>query len=396
MDEVSALEARRIALAAQGFARPRPARATLRHVRATIERLGVLQIDSVNVLVRAHYLPLFSRLGPYPRAALDELAYRRRELFEYWGHQASLLPIELYPAFRWRMELVHGSSLWPGFSRWAQTNTTVVEAVAAEVAARGPVGVSDLAEPGKRSGPWWGWSDGKTSLEWLYTIGRVTVAARRNFERIYDLTERVLPEHVVNGAALSPNDAIRVLVRRAARALGIGTAKDIADYYGLKVSTATPALEALVADGELVRARVEGWRQGAFRDPAVNGSGSIEACALVSPFDSLMFNRARVERLFGFTYTIEIYVPKPKRVYGYYVLPFLLGEHLVARVDLKADRKASALLVQGAFAEPGVDRGTVARALSGELTAMARWLDLSDVVVTRRGDLAAPLKRASA
>jgi uncharacterized protein YcaQ len=205
----------------------------------------------------------------------------------------------------------------------------------------------------------------------------------------------VIPASVRNGAALSHPDAIEALVRRSARALGIATAKDIADYFQLKVSTAMPAIQTLVEGGSLGQVRVEGWRQVAYRDPGVRAPRAIAAAALVSPFDSLMFNRARVARLFGFDYTIEIYVPKPKRVYGYYVLPFLLGERLVARVDLKADRKASALLVHGAFAEPGVERDHVAAELSTELGRLASWLDLADVRIGRRGDLAAALRRAS-
>jgi hypothetical protein len=357
-----------------------------------VQRLHLLQIDSVNVLVRAHYLPLFSRLGPYPTDVLDRLAYRRRELFEYWGHQASLIPIELHRFFRWRMESAGRGILWPGFARWANENALVIDAVEREIRERGPLGVSDLSNPGERSGPWWGWSDGKTALEWLYTTGRVTVVGRRNFERIYDLTERVLPPEVLNGRAHTHEESVRELVARAARALGVATAVDVGDYFGIKTAMVKPVLEGMVADTSLVRAQVEGWKGPAFLDPTVRAPRTVDAAALVSPFDSLMFNRKRVARLFGFDYTIEIYVPAPKRVYGYYVLPFLMGERLVARADLKADRKTGALLAHGIFGEPGIDRGAVAERLAPELRAMARWLGLNEVRVGRRGDLSSRVR----
>lgn len=384
--------ARRIALAAQGLAGARPARATTPHIRKAIDRLGVLQIDSVNVLVRAHYMPLFSRLGAYPVEALDRMAYQDRTLFEYWGHQASLMPMDLYPAMRWRMRTVADGTLWKGFANWASAKRDVVEAVEREVADRGPLGVSDLAAPGRRSGPWWGWSDGKTALEWLYASGRLTVAGRRNFERLYDITARIVPAEHLNGSGPSDQESVRILVERAARALGIGTLKDIADYYNVATAQARPVVDDLVAAGGIERVEVEGWKQPAFLDASAKAPRAVAGSALVSPFDPLMFNRARVERLFGFDYRIEIYVPEPKRVYGYYVLPFLMGERFAGRVDLKADRKAELLRVPGAFAEPGADRSEVATALADELQRLAGWLGLRDVAIGRKGNLSSALK----
>lgn len=282
MIALSQTEARRVALAAQGFARARPGRRIdARHVRRVLGRISLFQIDSVNALARAHYFPLFSRLGPYPRDLLDRLAYAKRELFEYWGHQASLLPIELYPFLRFRMEAARTGAMWPRFARWAEASRDVVSAVEQEVAERGPIGVSDLPAPGERSGPWWGWSDGKTALEWLYTTGRVAVAGRRNFERLYDLTERVVPPELLNGAAPGREASIAELVRRSLGALGVATVKDVGDYFGIKVATVRPFLEAMVADGFAREATVEGWPRPVFLDAAAKPPRAIDAHALV-------------------------------------------------------------------------------------------------------------------
>lgn len=401
--DLSGSEARRVALAAQGFASPRPTRPGLPHARRVLSRLHAVQIDSVNVLARSHYLPLFSRLGPYPAGALDRLAYDRRELFEYWGHAASLLPVTLYPLLRWRMELYGEQN---GSWRRDGRDTGYVDAVLDEVAERGPLAASELSDPGHRRGHWWGWADGKAALEWLYSTGRVAVAGRRRFERLYDLTERVIPPSVLEAPPVPADDAKRELLALAARALGVGTATDLADYFHVEVSwwrpkadgKRTPSqltrlVEELVDAGRLVPARVEGWRQSAYLDPSAKAPTEVRARALVSPFDSLVWERSRTVRLFGFDYRMEIYTPAPKRRYGYYVLPFLLGDTLVARVDLKADRKGGALLVPGAFAEPGTDERVVASELAAELRAMASWLGLRRVEVGERGGLSRRLRR---
>ena len=396
-ETLSAAAARRIALAAQGFAEPRPSGpADMRHLRRVLRRLGLLQIDSVNVLVRAHYLPLFSRLGPYDRNLLDSAAYagRRRTLFEYWGHEASFLPVSLHPLLRWRMARAErGEGVYGSLARLARERRPFVEAVLAEVAARGPLSAGELSLGGRGQGSWWGWSEGKRALEWLFWAGRVTTATRRGFERVYDLTERVLPASVLAAPTPSVEDAQRELVRIAARALGVASERDLRDYFRLDVSDARARVAELVEAGELLPVQVEGWAQPAYLDPTARRPRRVEARALVSPFDPLVWERSRAERLFGFRYRLEIYTPAHKREHGYYVLPFLLGDRLVARVDLKADRGAKRLLVHAAHAEERMDRAAVAAALGEELRAVAQWLDLDRIEVGERGDLA-PLLRA--
>jgi uncharacterized protein YcaQ len=396
VEKVTGKQAGRIALAAQGFGSSRSAGGLLgrRELRRTIGRLGLLQIDSVNVLVRAHYLPLFSRQGPYETGLIDQAAYdgRRRILFEYWGHEASLLPIELHPQLRWRMARAEqGQGIYGGLARFGRERRAFIDTVLAEVAARGPLRASELSNGGRGKGSWWGWSEGKRALEWLFWAGLVTTATRRVFERIYDLPERALPRPVLAMPTPAVDEAQRTLLRIAARALGIATARDLREYFRLPVADARSRLAELVEAGELLPVRVEGWPNEAFLDPKARWPRRIEAAALLSPFDSLLFERERAQRLFGFRYRIEIYTPAERRAHGYYVLPFLLGDRLVARVDLKAAREISCLQVQAAHAEPGVDHGTVADALATQLRAMAGWLGLERVEVVPRGDLAPAL-----
>lgn len=395
-ERLSLPAARRIALAAQGFADPRPAgRVDRRHLRRVLERLGVVQLDSVNVLVRSHYLPFFSRLGPYAADAIADLAERRRELFEYWGHEASLLPLELHPLFRWRMERA-AREAWGSLVRINGERPRFVEAVLAEVTERGPISASDLTDAGGRPHRgMWGRTDGKTALEWLFWSGRLTAAGRRpSFERLYDLPERVLPADTLSAPTPDPHEAQRRLLLRAARALGIATARDLADYYRIKAPEARPRILELVEAGQLLPAEVEGFRDPAFLHPGASVPRKVQARALLSPFDSLVWERSRTERLFGMRLRLEIYTPAEKRVHGYYVLPFLLDEALVARVDLKADREASTLRAVAAHAEPGRCEPAVAEALADELRAMAGWLGLERVAAGRRGDLAPLLGRA--
>jgi uncharacterized protein YcaQ len=396
--QVSLAAARRIALAAQGFARERPPRIDRRQVGRTVDALGLLQIDSVNVLARAHYLPLFSRLGPYEPALLERAAWGRRSerrLFEYWGHEASLLPLELQPLLRWRMERARrGEGIYRRIALFARERPDFIDRVLREIAERGPLGASGVGEGGRGKSAWWGWSEGKLALEYLFWSGAVTTATRRNFERIYDLPERVFPAAVTARATPSEPEAIRRLLLIAARALGIGTAGDLRDYFRLDPADAYPRLAELVAEGALVPVAVEGWKQPAYLDPEAHRPRRVAARALVSPFDPLVWERARTERLFGFRYRIEIYTPVHKREHGYYVLPFLLGERLVARVDLKADRPERALHVRAAHAEPGIDQAEVAGALAAELASMASWLGLERLRLDRRGDLSAALRRS--
>ena len=395
-ESLSLAQARRIALAAQGFAEPAAAGPPdVRRLRRAAERLGVLQVDSVNVLLRAHYMPLFSRLGPYPMDQLDRLAGRApRRLFEYWGHEASLLPVRLHPHLRWRMELGHQ---W-GIARWASERPDFVRWVLDEVRDQGPLTAREIEHDAPRTKDHWGWnwSEVKKSLEVLFWEGKVA-AARRNgsFERVYDLPERVLPGEVVNAPTPSRAEAHVELIRTAAAALGVATEPDLRDYYRLAPAESRAAVAELVEAGELQPVAVEGWRHPAYLSPGARMPRRVDAAALLSPFDPLIWERSRTERLFGFRYRIEIYVPAPKRVHGYYVLPFLLGDKVVARVDLKADRKTGVLRIPAAWAEPN-GAADVPAALAGELRRMAGWLGLDEVAAPERGDLAGALSAALA
>jgi uncharacterized protein YcaQ len=342
------------------------------------------------VLVRAHYLPLFSRMGAYDLNLLDAAAWgRRRELFEYWGHEASLLPVAVQPLLRWRMaraERLEG--IWGGVGRLVHERRDFVEAIYREVVARGPVGAGDLDRANHRGSSWWGWTETKTALEWLFWTGRITTATRRGFERVYDLTERILPTSVIGAPTPAEPDAQRSLIEIAARALGVATESDLGDYFRLKPKDAKPRVAELVEVGALIPCSVEGWRAAAYLHAEARMPRRISARALVSPFDPLIWERGRAERLFDFRYRLEIYTPAHKREHGYYVLPFLLGDRLVARVDLKAERRARRLRVAAAHIEPGAEPAEVASALAAELSRIAAWLGLHHITVDRRGDLA--------
>jgi uncharacterized protein len=375
-ERISAAEARRLALASQGFGDARPdGEPGGWDLRRVLGRVGLLQIDSVNVLERAHYLPAFSRLGPYDHERLDRLSHRApRRLFEYWGHEASLLPVDLHPLLRWRMERA-GEDAWGGLRKIADERPDLVADVLEQVRERGPIAASELtAERPRRSGPWWDWSDSKRALEWLFWSGQATAARRRRFERLYDLPERVLPATVLAAPTPAPEEAQRELLRIAARSLGVAAESDLRDYFRLAAADAKPRVAELVEAGELIPVEVEGWgRTRAYLWEGARIPRAIDATALIGPFDSLIWARDRVERIFGFTYRLEIYVPAPKRVHGYYVLPFLLGDRLVARVDLKADRSAGALRALAIHLEPYAPPETMP-ALEAELELMGAWL----------------------
>ncbi len=398
MERLSLAQARRVALAAQGFTDARPGGVPDRRaLRRVVGRTGLFQIDSVNVLARAHYLPMFSRVGPYPVEMLDRAAYRApRELFEYWGHEASLLPVATYPLLRWRMDEAHEGA-WGGMRRIATEQPQLVADVLAEVRRSGPLSAGDIEEShggrGRRAGPWWDWSHVKRAIEYLFWAGEVATASRRGFERLYDVPERVLPPAVLSAPVPDRAHAQRELLRRAARSLGVAAERDLRDYYRLGVADAKAGIDALVEEGDLVPVAVEGWRKPGYLHRDARVPRRVDASALLSPFDPVVWERDRTERLFGFRYRIEIYVPAPQRVHGYYVLPFLLGDRLVARVDLKADRVAGRLLVQAAFAESHAPADT-AHELVEQLELMAGWLGLGSVVTTGRGDLPLPLAPA--
>ena len=328
LEQISLAAARRIALAAQGFADRRPTGLiTRRHLNRVLGRLGFFQIDSVSAVVRAHYMPLFSRLGPYPMALLDDAASgRKRLLFEYWAHEASLLPVETFPLMRWRMARAsQHEGMYRGLANWARDRGSLIEGVYAQVLERGPIAASDI-EGAKGMGGWWGWSDAKAAFEWLFWAGRVTTHSRRGFERLYDLPERVLPRRVLDLPAPEPADAHRELLRISARALGVASARDLRDYFRLSPADMKGRVEELVEAGDLQPVSVRGWPQQAYLHAGARRPRKVHARALLAPFDPLVFERSRAERLFGFRYRIEIYTPAEKRQYGYYVLPFLLGD----------------------------------------------------------------------
>jgi uncharacterized protein YcaQ len=397
--KLSADAARRTAVAAQGFGEAKPTGAVTRaHLRRLVSRIQVLQLDSVSVAVRAHYAPVFSRLGPYDRDILERAAWSHsarspRLLVEYWAHEAALMAVDDWPLLRWRMrEYTHG--------RWGteivRKNAKLADDIVAAVAELGPSTSGQIeahleSEPRGRKGPWWDRSDTKWVAEALFASGVLTTATRVGFARHYDLTERVLPPEVL-ARQIDDDDAVQQLVLRAATALGVATETDIRDYFRLGAKQAKPAIAALVAAGELEPVEVDGWSAPAYLRAGQAVPRRDRGTALLCPFDPLIFFRPRVERLFDFHYRIEIYTPAPKRQYGYYVWPFLLDGRLVGRVDLKAERARDALHVVGAFTEPGQDAAAVAVALAAELETMASWLGLADVTVGERGDLVRPLR----
>lgn len=391
--EVSLASARRIALAAQGFASPRPTgRVDRRHLRKVLDHVGLIQIDSVNVLVRSQELPLFSRLGDHPRTLIPD-ATADGELFEYWCHEASHLPSSMHRLIRWRMEDARNGTMWPGLQKFAKSKPKFVQEVRDRVYNDGPLVAGDVKTRTGPKGSWWDWDDGKAALEYLFWTGEITAQRRTNdFARMYYAPHHVLPPAVLKAKTPTEKEARSELLLLAAKSLGIATASDLLDYHRQRPA-AKPVLAELVHRGELEQVRVEGWRDVAYMLPGAAKPRMVNTRALVSPFDSLVWCRPRIERLWDFHYRIEIYTPQAKRVYGYYVLPFVLGDRIVARVDLKADRQAGVLLVPGAFSEPDVDLKYVTSELAAELKLMAQWLGLDAVKVGDNGDLSSALSR---
>jgi hypothetical protein len=387
VEKLSLAEARRIALAAQGFDAPRPEKVNAARWLRTIDRLSLHQIDSVNVLVRAHYLPAFSRLGPYDRSLIDTAAWggrRKRRLFEYWAHEASLLPLSFHPLLRWRMARAdRGEAGWKGLRLFAGERRAEAEGFLKRIHDEGPSAASDFEEKRGRSG-WWEWGDAKQALEWLFWSGHITTATRRgSFERVYDLSERVIPAEILALPTPDEEEAQRALVERAAKALGVATAQDLRDYFRLGPGEARQAIDSLLEAGVLEPVEVPGWAHLAYLHRDARRPRRISARALLAPFDPLVWERSRALRLFDFHYRIEIYTPADKRQHGYYVLPFLLGDRLVARLDLKADRQGGRLLAHAVHLEPHAPPD-VMDAIAEELAAMANWLGLGEVVLPKK------------
>ena len=391
---LSADAARRTALAAQGFTRPRPTgRVTRQHLRRVFDDIGLIQVDSVNVLVRSQELPLFARLGAHPRTLIPD-AVAAGELFEYWAHVASIVPTKHLPLFRWRMAAMGAGRYARHFT---QRRPGMLDNVLDQVRARGPIAIGDVEGRVRNPGTWWNWDDAKLALEILFDQGVVGVTRRPNdFARLYDLIERVVPAEVLGAPPIPEHEARRQMLLLAARSLGVATLRDLCDYYRVNATTHKPIVEELVADGSLIPVEVDGWKKPAFLHPDASAPRRVTGRALLTPFDSLIWFRERTERLFRFSYRIEIYVPKPKRIYGYYVLPFLLNGQLVGRVDLKADRGAGVLQAQATWIEDDldnpIDRPAIAEQLAAELAEMAAWLGLDGgVVAAARGNLAKDL-----
>lgn len=393
VSSLSAAQARRIALVAQGFGRAPAAATGIRQLRSAVSRLGLLQLDSVNVFERSHYLPLFARLGAYDKADLDRLTFDRRGDFtEYWAHEAAVIPVEQWPLFRWRMDAFRHYYA-TNQKAWMQSDTTSVAWVLAELAEKGPLAASQI-EDDSRSGKsgWWDWSDTKRALEYLFAIGEVVSAGRTRFQRRYALREQVLPRHVLD-RDVSRDDAVRQLLAQSARAHGIGTLRDLADYYRIKQAPAKAAINELVEAGELLPVTVAGWNAPAWLHRDARIPRRVETAALLSPFDPVVWERARAERMFGFHYRIEIYTPEPKRVFGYYSLPVLVDDQIVGRIDLKNDRQARVLRVQSAWREAHAPVGVEDRIVP-LLEATRAWQGLESVEFAGRGNLSAGLASA--
>ena len=391
-------QARGLALAAQGLDRPRPTRPPgPAQLRRMVERLGVVQLDAVNVLARTQLIVPFSRLGPYDPAAFQGLTGPHAALLEGWAHMASLTPMAAHPLLRWRMQTFFSATSAREAARaaWAQKEAAYIQSILNEVRERGPLSAGMLSDPRPRQGEWWDRrSIGRTVLEHLFIRGQLAAWRNPAFERLYDLPERAIPAEVLAAPTPTPEDATRELLFLAAGALGVGTLKDLADYYRMVPTRVRPGLAELVEDGRLEPVEVEGWAEPAYRQPGpAPRRPTRHHATLLSPFDSLIWDRARTLRLFGFDYRIEIYVPEPRRRYGYFVLPLLLGDELVARFDLKADRQAGVLRVNASHVEAGAEPGRVAEAAAPELSSMAGWLGLGGVEVADRGDLAPALRR---
>jgi hypothetical protein len=393
-ETISISQARRIALAAQGFAEARPrGRVDRRHLRKVMGRLQLLQLDSVPVVIRTQYMPLYSRLGAYRADLLDRIAYEEDEWFEAWSHEASLLPVEMEPWLRWSKRRAREGQTWGRLYALAQKDPGYIESVLGEVKTRGPLAAGDLSDPRPRSGSWWGSrSGGAVALDWLFRVGVLGVRRTRGFVKQFDLLERIVPETIRARPTPSLESSLDELLLRSARAHGIATADCLVDYFRLPVRPAKVRLNALVEDGKLISSSVDGWSKSAYRHPDAKLPRAINSAALLSPFDPLVWNRKRIGGLFDFDYRIEIYTPAEKRKYGYYVLPFLLGDRLVGRFDLKTDRDANTLRILAAHVEAEADAAEVASAAAVELGELAGMVGVEQISVGRRGNLAKALR----
>jgi uncharacterized protein len=397
-DSLSLAEARRLALHAQGFqGQSRDTKPTWSKIARSVDDLNLLQIDSVNVLVRSHYLPLYARLGNYDRAALDKRSFNNthRKFFECWAHEASIVPLELHPLMRWRMERAkRGDGIYGHMDKFGKENRSYLKSTLAHIVKTGPIRGADVPGGGKSQGSWWGWSKGKLALETLFDQGLLTAATRHGFERIYDVPERVIPYDILSLPTPNEAETFRTLIEKSAIALGIATETDLRDYFRLPIAEARKAIAENIESGVLREVSVEGWKPKAYLHRNAKPPRKAGATALLSPFDPLVWNRDRAERLFNFHYRIELYTPEQKRKFGYYVLPLLHGDQLVGRFCLKADRASSTLLVNASHNEHGLEPTVIAEAAKSELNKIAEWLKLEHLNIANRGDLAKHLLQA--
>ena len=385
LDSLSIKDARALALAAQGFDSPRTkTKSTTADAVALIKKLGVIQIDSVNVLVRSQELPLFSRLGDHDRNAIPK-ATSQGKIFEYWGHAAAHLPVELHPMFRFKMHAARSGRMkhW-GLTSFYAENKAFVKRILKHVEVNGSTSARELSTRTTKKSSWWDWDEAKTALEYLFLTGELMSCGRgSDFARVYDIPERVLPRKILQMPTSSETEARKELLVRAMRAQGVATMRDLADYYRQKPAVVKPLVSQLVEQGVLREVSVDGWQDKAYVHRNAQLPKQLFATALLSPFDSLVWCRPRNERLFNFHYRIEIYTPQAKRKFGYYVLPFMMNGEMVGRVDLKADRANSKLLVHSVHTEKGIKRSNISDALNTELRTMALWLELDKVVKSR-------------
>ena len=388
--------ARRIALGAQGFGRSRPKKATLVHLRRAVKEMGLLQLDSVQYICRSHYLPAFSRVGAYETTTLDKLTYASDEVLETWAHEASLIRMEHEPLFRWHKQRAREGQTWGHLHRFSRREPAYVRDVQQEIAERGPLRHNDLSDPrpSQDRGFWAGSSFGKMAMEWMFRTGDLCARRDQRFQRVFDLSERIIPEEIRDRPTPSASEAQSELLLLAAGSHGIGSADCLADYYRIKIREARPLLEKLVAEGRLERVHLEGHREPWYQANQTKAASVSNIATILSPFDPLVWNRKRNVKLFDFDYKIEIYLPEKKRRYGYYVLPFLLGDRIAGRVELKSDRKGDTLLVVGAWLEAEQDAKTVAAAMASSIREFAQHLKLSSVRPARKGNLAGALRKA--
>lgn len=388
--------ARRMALGAQGFGDPAPSgRVDRRHLRRAMARMRVVQLDSIPIVARTQYLPFHSRLGPYDMALLDRVAYRDDEWFELWAHEASIMPVDVEPLFRWMTDRARSGHTWKSLHQVSVREPAYVEAVLAEVRERGAVTGGELSDPRplpKDGSGWWNRSLGVLALDWLYRVGELGVRRRGNFEKVFSPIEDIVPKEILDQPTPAPDDAVRELTKRSVQALGVGTAKGVADYFRLPIKMVRPALDELVESGAIDVAEVESWNKPAFVDPKAVVPRRITGATVLSPFDPVVWNRDRAERIWGFEYRIEIYVPAAKRRWGYYVLPVMVDGDLVARLDVKTDRDASVLRIKAAYAEPGHATPAVAARVRSAIEDLRVLVRVDEVDVADRGDLAPHLR----